>query len=81
MYRNLPLQDPPKFSQIWIFGWKICIPSGSPDRGQPVAFFYRENKYVDQFDFSFRESAESDTYVQFWRVIGEMRLKQCLREK
>jgi hypothetical protein len=23
-YRHLPLQDPPKFIQIWIFGLKIC---------------------------------------------------------
>jgi hypothetical protein len=24
MYQHLPLQDPPKFTQIGIFGWKIC---------------------------------------------------------
>jgi hypothetical protein len=23
MYEHLPLQDPPKFTQIWIFGLKI----------------------------------------------------------
>jgi hypothetical protein len=29
-YKHLPLQDPPKFTQIWIFGLKIPIPSGNP---------------------------------------------------
>jgi hypothetical protein len=26
----MPLQDTPKFIQIWIFGLKKCIPSGNP---------------------------------------------------
>jgi hypothetical protein len=29
IYKRLPLQDPPKFTQIWIF-WLENIPSGSP---------------------------------------------------
>jgi hypothetical protein len=29
-YQPLPLQDPPKFTQIGIFGLKICIASGNP---------------------------------------------------
>jgi hypothetical protein len=24
IYHQLPLQDPPKYTQIWIFGLKIC---------------------------------------------------------
>jgi hypothetical protein len=24
MYQHLPLEDPPKFTQIGIFGWKTC---------------------------------------------------------
>jgi hypothetical protein len=24
IYQHRPLQDPPKFTQIWIFGLKIC---------------------------------------------------------
>jgi hypothetical protein len=32
MYQHLPLQDPPKFTQIGIFGLKICMPSGNPGR-------------------------------------------------
>jgi hypothetical protein len=30
IYQNLPLQDPPKFAQIGIFGLKIYAPSGNP---------------------------------------------------
>jgi hypothetical protein len=29
MYHHLPLQDPPKFTQIWIFGFENK-PSGNP---------------------------------------------------
>jgi hypothetical protein len=29
-YQHLPLQVPPKFTQIGIFGLKICMPSGNP---------------------------------------------------
>jgi hypothetical protein len=31
IYEHLPLQDPPKISQIGIFGLKIYITSGKPD--------------------------------------------------
>jgi hypothetical protein len=31
MYQHLPLQDPPKFTQIGIFGLKIYIPYGNPE--------------------------------------------------
>jgi hypothetical protein len=29
MYQHFPLQDPPKYTQIWIFGLKK-VPSGNP---------------------------------------------------
>jgi hypothetical protein len=31
IHQHLPLQDPPKFTQIAIFGLKIPIPSGNPN--------------------------------------------------
>jgi hypothetical protein len=31
IYQHLPLQDPTKFTQIWIFGLKIYAASGNPD--------------------------------------------------
>jgi hypothetical protein len=31
IYQHLPLQDPPKFTQMGIFGLKIYVPSGNPD--------------------------------------------------
>jgi hypothetical protein len=31
------LQDPPNFTQIWIFGWKIPIPSGNDGLGNTEA--------------------------------------------
>jgi hypothetical protein len=31
IYLNLPLQEPPKFTQIGIFGMKINKPSGNPE--------------------------------------------------
>jgi hypothetical protein len=31
MYQHLPLQDPPKFTQIWDFGFEN-MPSGNPER-------------------------------------------------
>jgi hypothetical protein len=32
LYQHFSLQDTPKFTQIWIFGLKIHIPSGNPGR-------------------------------------------------
>jgi hypothetical protein len=32
IYQQLPLQDRSEFTQIWIFGLKIGVPSGNPGR-------------------------------------------------
>jgi hypothetical protein len=37
MYKLLPLQDPPKFTQIGISGLKIYVPSGNPGVVQKAA--------------------------------------------
>jgi hypothetical protein len=41
LYQHLPLQAPPKFTQIWIFWLKIHMPSGNPARGALHSFLFK----------------------------------------
>jgi hypothetical protein len=48
MYQRLSLQGPPKFTQIAMFGLKLCTPSGNPageqERGGKSYFDIRPEK-------------------------------------
>jgi IS5 family transposase len=92
MYQHLPLQDRPKFTQIWTFGLKIChlatLVSTNIDRNAFTRFIATVNLFSDSCVFfgpskkgCFRHLSSKKAKCQFGRDKRRNSSLRFFREK